>query len=555
MALVTTPGQLLPVPESFPFEWPEPGLEEHFWTWDQIHHPHPATPLTATYESPAMSVGSTRGFQALAMPVNFVQMPINGYIYGTMQFLQPTEEFPPPWWSDVEAQFMQRLPVLRQTWEETYLPEVQAENQRLRHEDYAALSFDQLLAFIDHAQEQRKRIWDIHMQTVMPIMGATSRFAEMFSQLLGDPEAEAYLLLQGFENKSVESGKKLWELSRRALAKPDVARTIADTSHEEVIAALQGTPDGRAFWEDVQGYLADYGWRSDAFELADPAWIEDPSIPLAALSDYLHAPDDANPALKERHCAEEREERLADVLSRLEGNPGKPLFDLMLPIAQQYTPIQENHNFYIDQMNTVLQRWPLLEVGRRLVATGVLERLDDVFYLRHDELTQAANSPKSRDWASLVEERRAERERWSNVVPPRELGTQLPATMRENPMMKSFFGAKPEASSDPKVINGTGASRGTVTASARIVRTLAEAHKLQPGDVLVCEMTMPAWTPLFATVSAVVADSGGALSHCAIVAREYRIPCVVGTHIGTQVIKDGQTITVDGEQGIVRIQS
>jgi len=72
--------------------------------------------------------------------------------------------------------------------------------------------------------------------------------------------------------------------------------------------------------------------------------------------------------------------------------------------------------------------------------------------------------------------------------------------------------------------------------------------------VLVCEMTMPAWTPLFATVSAVVADSGGVLSHCAIVAREYRIPCVVGTYVGTQVLKDGQRITVDGAQGIVHIE-
>jgi pyruvate,water dikinase len=228
---------------------------------------------------------------------------------------------------------------------------------------------------------------------------------------------------------------------------------------------------------------------------------------------------------------------------------------MMLPVAQQYLPIQENHNFYIDQMNTVLQRWPLLELGRRLAAASAIAQPDEVFYLTYEELTPAANAPASRDWASLVEERRAERERWSAVVPPRELGTPPPEGSRDNPIMNAFFGRKPEASQDPKVINGIGASAGTVTATARIVHTLAEADKLQPGDILVCEMTMPAWTPLFATVKAVVADSGGVLSHCAIVAREYRIPCVVNTHIGTQVLKDGQTITVDGAQGIVRIET
>ena len=66
---------------------------------------------------------------------------------------------------------------------------------------------------------------------------------------------------------------------------------------------------------------------------------------------------------------------------------------------------------------------------------------------------------------------------------------------------------------------------------------------------------LPPWTPLFSTVSAVVADTGGILSHCAIVAREYRIPCVVGTAVGTVTIKDGQRVTVDGSKGLVRIES
>ena len=84
---------------------------------------------------------------------------------------------------------------------------------------------------------------------------------------------------------------------------------------------------------------------------------------------------------------------------------------------------------------------------------------------------------------------------------------------------------------------------------------MLEASKLQQGDIMVCEMTVPTWVPLFATVSAIVADSGGILSHCAIVAREFRLPAVVGTHVGTTVIKDGMTITVDGTKGMVRIDS
>src|SRR4029078_11187104 len=143
--------------------------------------------------------------------------------------------------------------------------------------------------------------------------------------------------------------------------------------------------------------------------------------------------------------------------------------------------------------------------------------------------------------------RKAELERFARVVPPPFIGAPPPPS--DDPVVDvivRFFGLPVEPSADPSIINGVAASPGTVTATAKVVRSLEEASKLQAGDVLVCEMTVPPWTPLFSTASAVVADTGGILSHCAIVAREYRIPCVVGTMNGTNVIKDGMKITVDG---------
>ena len=102
-------------------------------------------------------------------------------------------------------------------------------------------------------------------------------------------------------------------------------------------------------------------------------------------------------------------------------------------------------------------------------------------------------------------------------------------------------------------IMGKPGSAGTVRGTARIISSIAEAGRLQPGDILVAETTAPPWTPLFATVAAVVTDTGGVLSHCAVVAREYAIPAVVGTGGASKVIADGQTIEVDGDAGIVRI--
>ena len=83
------------------------------------------------------------------------------------------------------------------------------------------------------------------------------------------------------------------------------------------------------------------------------------------------------------------------------------------------------------------------------------------------------------------------------------------------------------------------------------MRSLAEGTDLEDGEVMVCEMTLPPWVPLFSIAGAVVSDVGGVLSHCAIVARELGKPAVVGTQVGTNVIQTGQTITVDGTKGIV----
>jgi pyruvate,water dikinase len=548
-------GGPLPVPDHFPFEWPDPEHEALHWTWDQMHHPHPKTPLSATFEMPAYGEGSSRGFQAIQIPMQFHVACLNYYAYNASEFLEETTGFPPAWWPNVEAEFVRRLPGLTQTWEQEYLPEVMAMNVRLRDADYAAMSIDDLLAFIDQTFALRTRAWDIHMQAVMPVMGAAGRFAEAYENLVGAaPENEPYLMLGGFENKTVESGVALWRVGRIAAAVPGLARTIAETPVEALATELQSSPAGAAVWAEFERYLEQYGWRSGAFELADPAWIEDPCVPLTTLREYVQAPDGADPALHEQRARVERERLIEETNAMLDGHEGRPLFDMLLGVAQQYLPIQENHNFYIDQMNTVLTRKPFLDLGRRLAEAGTLAERDDIFFLTYEELPEIARDPRGRDWAALVAERRAERERWSAVLPPRELGTPPPIEAQGNPLTEAFFGKRPELSKDPQIINGIAASAGTVTAPARIVRTLDQAGKVQPGDVLVCEMTMPAWTPLFATVSAVVADSGGVLSHCAIVAREYGIPCVVGTQVGTQTLKDGQRITVDGAQGIVRIE-
>src|SRR5262249_51617996 len=157
------------------------------------------------------------------------------------------------------------------------------------------------------------------------------------------------------------------------------------------------------------------------------------------------------------------------------------------------------------------------------------------------------------DHRALILERRADRARWLGVVPPLVIGTPDPTAIDDLVAKQGRFASLGLDTGAPGVVQGMGASRGVARGRARVGRGVAGADRLAPGEVLVCRTTSPAWTPLIARAAAVVADAGGVLAHCAIVAREHAIPCVVGAGVATERIADGMLVTVDGARGVVHI--
>ena len=116
-----------------------------------------------------------------------------------------------------------------------------------------------------------------------------------------------------------------------------------------------------------------------------------------------------------------------------------------------------------------------------------------------------------------------------------------------------FWGPSTPLEAPKGEVRGVGASPGIVRGRARVAVNLDKALELQPGEILVCGTTDPHWTPLFAVGAGLVSDRGGALCHGAVVAREYGLPAVVGTLIGTKKIRTGQLIEVDGQSGVIRL--
>jgi pyruvate,water dikinase len=294
-----------------------------------------------------------------------------------------------------------------------------------------------------------------------------------------------------------------------------------------------------------------YGHRNESFnEFIFPTWKEEPIFPAFVMRSYLDAPDEQQPAAMHARTAKQREQRTAEVEGRLAGDPEKlERFRTWLRSAQQRTVLLEDHNFYIDQQGHVAARTACLAFGRRMAAAGMIASADDVFYLLESEIVDAA--VRTKDFRDVVTQRKAERERWMRVLPPAVIGSGTPS---RNPMLERFFGGAVEEPDDPTLVKGLPGSAGTVRGIARFIPSLAEIERFSPGEILLTYATAPPWTPLFAVAAGIVTDVGGALSHCAVVAREYGIPAVVGTKVATRRIPDGALITVDGTQGLIRIE-
>jgi pyruvate,water dikinase len=537
-------------------DFPIPADLEGFWIWDRLHCPRPLTPLEHELLVKSTGTGFTKAIGEMGSGIIAVCEMYNYYAYlcGVARPLAPgeTQEHRNATYEKNAAEIKKTV---GEKWEMQWLPEMLPKLARSRNTDYSGYPDKGLMARFDEMRNEVIDRWYVH-GLLLYSFAAANDFSDFFKEHIAEGSSmEGYEALQGFETEATKSSRGLWHLSRSVRANPELKALFENSTPQEIYRQLPNSAAGQAFLKDLNEYLKDYGWRADSvYELTQPAWWEDPSIPLGAVQGFISIGDEAGPESQLQSAITRREALLAEARGKLAGKPDLlKQFNDLYDAAKSFTPIVEDHNHWIDQMGDITMRYPCLEIGKRLVARGLLEAVDDVFMLYSSELHLAMAGA---DYKSLVKQRKADKDRFAKIVPPPAMGVPAPPTGDPvEDVLVRFFGAPVEPSADPSVLQGIAASPGVVTGVAKVVKTLDEASKLQKGDIMVCEMTLPPWTPLFSTVSAVIADTGGILSHCAIVAREYRIPCVVGTGVGTIAIKDGQTVTVDGAKGIVRIES
>jgi pyruvate,water dikinase len=547
---------------TFPESWDSIAVDGPPFEFDPMHSPFPVSPLMASTQG-AFADGYTRALREANVPIRATQVRfVNHYRYVRMLPQAPSsDEEAAAQAALVEATLQQEIGRMLDRWYVEHRPRLAAMHERLREMDVRGAPRYEVLALLDEVDDLHRELWTIHFRIAVPMLLAMQIFSEFHADLFGEDGAAARTLMAGTPSESLKAAFGLSDLADRARAL-GLDGMITSLPVDDLPAALEATEEGEAFMAGLQAYLETYGYRQDLFDYTTATWREDPSIAPVTIRNYLLTGHD--PRTEHEKTARTAQHAFEAARARLATYPGAvwEQFEQMAQHARQGAFLQEEHNFYIDQKGLSLLRLFYLEVGAHLRDRGVIAAADDVFLLRIEEvreLVAAQDGPlhaaRARD---LVVTRRAELAAAATMAPPPLIGDTTFAPPPDSVMTRAvtaFFGGPPQQAEAPGQLKGNPGSRGAISGVARVARTLEEAKAIQPGEILVALTTMPAWTPLFGIAAAVVTETGGALSHCAIVAREYGIPAVVGAHGATRAIATGQRITVDGDRGVVTIDA
>jgi pyruvate,water dikinase len=293
-----------------------------------------------------------------------------------------------------------------------------------------------------------------------------------------------------------------------------------------LFAHLAEIPDGENILAQFDQWLENYGYLSEvATDIAVPCWQENPHPVRELFTQYL--------------LREGREHQTPVTPSKPQSWPIKQV--------QGRLDLKGKSTTVYSQLLAHL-RWSFLALAQKWQQSGVLSEAEDIFFLKLGEIRRliAGNDPQLREQiAQLVQQRRWQLERSQGLA-------AVPPVVYGNPSISEVIPLDSSLPSLPK-LQGIAASPGQVEGRVKILHNLQGMAEIDAQTIIVVPYTDSGWAPLLAHAGGLIAEVGGQLSHGAIVAREYGIPAVMDVHNATQLLRDGQRVRIDGQEGVVEI--
>jgi pyruvate,water dikinase len=499
-----------------------------------------------------------RGFREFT---SYYGMLLDGMAYGYVNgfcYKQPrpvSEEQLPERFARAEEVFEKRLwhDQLRD-WEQKHKPESIKAHRELQSVDPAELSDEDLADYLGRCHDRHAEMIYQHMRFTGAAMVPIGDLLAHAGDWTGLPHQELLGMMRGAAPVSAGDSEEIQRLTA-TMAKDPAAKELleSDDDPSEILEKLRGLEGETG--EAVNAYLDLVGCRLlDGFDISGRYALEMPDALVKAIQ----------AALEGGHGQESDAEQRTEEIREKVPDEHKAEFDELLNEALTMSAIRDERGVFSDIWASGIMRRAALSAGRRVAKKG---RIHDPEHFVDADIEEMRALVLGTDGPSADE--LAERHQWRTSHDAKDAPATLGPPMPEPPdpsglppavarvmratmiVIDAMFGSSQEEHEENK-LRGLAASAGTYEGPARRVSGPTEFDRIEKGDVLVTECTTEAFNILLPLLGAIVTDSGGLLSHPAIVSREYGIPGVVGTRDATERIEDGQTVTVDGDAGEVR---
>jgi pyruvate,water dikinase len=536
---------------SLQFEPPGPGS----WSQDPVHHPRPMT-MYWTEMHPGPFRRGTREFLALygSLLESTEVRYVNGFGYTTMH--------PVP-----EADVPQRIARAEEVWErkvwrdqlrewdEVAKPAAIGAHRELQSVDADALDDDEMVAYLARCRDHHAQMIYQHMRFTGSAMIPVGDLLAHLGAWTDVAPSDALAMLRGAAPVSAGASQQL-ETLIAAINEDPGARALLDSDSNPAKSLEELRAYGGEVGNAMQGYLDLVGYRLlDGFDISGRYALELPDALLRAIRSFVD-----NAATETAQV----DEHIAAIRSKVP-EQHRAQFDDLLGEARLVYRLRDERGVFSDIWASGIMRRAALAAGRRVEGRGGVETAEHFVDAGFDEmcaLVAGTGGPSAAELAQRFAARtsRTAKDAPMTLGPPRppmpDASALPPGAARlmaaTGIAMGSLFDSS-EVPHEENRLRGLAASGGTYEGPARRIAGPSEFDRIVEGDVLVTQSTTEAFNILLPLLGAIVTDSGGLLSHSAIVAREYGIPGVVGTRDGTDRIPDGARVRVDGTAGVVTV--
>ncbi|MDX9915823.1 MAG: PEP-utilizing enzyme [Sphaerochaeta sp.] len=445
-------------------------------------------------------------------------------------------------------------------WENRYLPEVFTNFKYVDEFDTENATLPELMIYLEEMIDIQERHFRLHWVLNWAQFQASMGFNAVVNSLIGDVDQDLLGKVNvSRKDRNWDSLKALYHLKEEVKKDAGLKKIFEETdTPEEIENALNKSDRGKAFLNEVFEYAKEFGYKAVyTHEYVFSLDIEDQKPILEQIKGYLAT--DFNYDEIYNNCIAEQDRAIAYLRDQIKDRSAedKEKFEEALALNLAMLPLTPDHHFYFDQGTYARMRLVLLSVARKMVKEGLLDDPEDIMMLEYEQLRRYVADAKNYPGRKIIADAKADIEKYHEIIPRDWVGTVTQANMYEEPYHTLWgYPEKFERENDEKVkgvIQGLPASPGVVEGIARVVKSPAEFNEVGRDEILVCIMTNPAWVVVFSKIAGIVTDSGGVLSHSAVVAREFMIPAVVGTGTASREIKSGDKIRVDGDKGVVTI--